>query len=1015
MAGRVASRIALAVTGAIPGAAGLVAGHPVLGAALLVACEALVVVGTVAGDVAAELRKRWTDRLVDWIDAAVGRRLAGFDRVYRDKMLSTLRFIDSKGLPTKGFFTPELDEVYVDVKVAPSDPHKVRSDLLAQAPAEVEQRRQVSEFLDQPSPQILAVVGAPGSGKTTLLRHTAKEVFARPRGRRRTVPVLLYLRDHVPQIVQDPDVELPALIRLAVARQGIQDPQGWFAGRLQAGRCLVLFDGLDEVAREKDRRVIAEWVDAQVTRYAKNDFVITSRPAGYRTAEITNAKVLQVCNFNSEQVTRFVRRWYLALENASTKADEDTIRERAREAATDLLDRLDRAPALYELTVNPLLLTMIANVHHHRGALPGSRVDLYSEICQAMLWRRQQAKKLREDVSGEKKEALLRRLAFTMMEREVRDLPRSDVLALVKPALRRLSRELTADDFLADVSSNGLIVERESGLYSFAHLTFQEYLAASHIRDRGLASVLARHVDNVWWRETTLMYAARSDADEIVLACLDSASAPALSLAFDCVDQNSDLDPDLRDQLDELLGTAFAPDTDQEQRRLMTAVVVLRHLRQLARTDAGLVCARPITNRIYRLFLQDTGFPEPDGFDPARPDDDLVVGVRGADAMMFAQWASAITENKTVYRLVTRIQLEHMDVRRAIAAAAPNARECSIWLDPKHDDRPDVPFFWWTAKRSEQYQITSDQLARQVRADISSYLPDLVRILLLRTIIEARDLADKLDVTIKAARERAEAARTSDIGADLAVARARSAMNDGPQTLDRALRQAEFLASSSDLRSAFDATASIVAAVAHAPSYKRADALALGEKITAELVAALDPGLASVLALDNGFDQARRSDQIMGRAFSLSFARLAARGDANTTSWADMFSDEFLRQTGVGDAVYGVPPGELAGKVSKASARLRTKDGGPGDTWCERVVLAMKRTADPIADRKAPMTAGSAAALRLASLCLAGEQIAKDDPELSFVLREIAAGTMVLEGRSSRETPLTETIVLAVP
>jgi hypothetical protein len=37
---------------------------------------------------------------------------------------------------------------------------------------------------------------------------------------------------------------------------------------------------------------------------------------------------------------------------------------------------------------------MIATVHRYRGALPGSRVDLYGEICQVMLWRRQEAKNL---------------------------------------------------------------------------------------------------------------------------------------------------------------------------------------------------------------------------------------------------------------------------------------------------------------------------------------------------------------------------------------------------------------------------------------------------------------------------------------------------------------------------------------------------------------------------------------------------------------------------------------------
>ena len=75
------------------------------------------------------------------------------------------------------------------------------------------------------------------------------------------------------------------------------------------------------------------------------------------------------------------------------------------------------------LDCHPLLLTMIANVHRYRGALPGSRADLYSEICQVMLWRRQDAKNLAQPIGGDKKEAILRGLAHTMMERRVSDLP----------------------------------------------------------------------------------------------------------------------------------------------------------------------------------------------------------------------------------------------------------------------------------------------------------------------------------------------------------------------------------------------------------------------------------------------------------------------------------------------------------------------------------------------------------------------------------------------------------------
>src|SRR5262249_32159211 len=152
-----------------------------------------------------------------------------------------------------------------------------------------------------------------------------------------------------------------------------------------------------------------------------------------------------------EQVSRFLKSWYLASERHSTGVTGEDVRRRAEEE--DLLQRLNGALALYELTVNPLLLTMIATVHRYRGALPGSRVDLYGEICEVLLWRRQEAKKLPITLDGDKKEALLRGLAFAMMRRQVRDLPRADVLAEISPALRRMSWKLTAEQFLTDIAS----------------------------------------------------------------------------------------------------------------------------------------------------------------------------------------------------------------------------------------------------------------------------------------------------------------------------------------------------------------------------------------------------------------------------------------------------------------------------------------------------------------------------------------------------------------------------------
>lgn len=659
------------------------------------------------------------------------REASRFDRAYRAFVLAGLRFIDQKGLLTVGPFTPELDDIYVDVSLAHQPPHLVDEGVLPDLLADVTERRALREFLDRPDPVVLAVIGAPGSGKTMLLRHTARQVCQRPSGHERHLPILLYLRDHAAAVVADPDVALTALLRKAVGELSPAEPDGLFEQRLRNGECVVLLDGLDEVARPEDRRKVAFWAERQISRYPGNDYVITSRPQGYRAAKLDGAEVLQVRGFTEEQVSRFVNGWYLAMERHSTGAADEDITIRARREANDLLQRLDSAPALYDLTVNPLLLTMIANVHRYRGALPGSRADLYAEIIQVMLARRQEAKNLSVELAGDKKEALLRGLAYTMMDRRLSDLPHDEVLAQIRPTLRRLPRQVTAEGFLADAASNGLLVERESGLYCFAHHTFQEYLAAAYIHDKGLTDVLAGTVDDPWWRETTLLYTARADADPIVAACLNSGTITALALAFDCADQGSEFAEGLRDRLEGLLAEVANPATSQERRHLITGVLLTRHLHQQVRTSNGTrICTRPISASLYQLFRDDTQTPAPDSPPSAAAGTEPASGIRAGDAAGFVNWVNVLIGGETAYHLPSGATLDDPAMRRLIISPVTGPAH-GIWIEL--DDA--APELWVPPGTRHPYQIDAETLAAHLDTEMISAAQTLIRLLLMRSAV----------------------------------------------------------------------------------------------------------------------------------------------------------------------------------------------------------------------------------------------------------------------------------------
>ncbi|MFI9815679.1 NACHT domain-containing protein [Saccharothrix variisporea] len=599
------------------------------------------------------LWRRWRDRIVERLDSGLRRRVSRFGRHYRRYMLTSFRYADLKGLFLVGPHTPRFDEVYVDVGLAAQTPHNAQTSLLARLPAG--DRHALTDLLGHPEPVVLAVIGVPGSGKTTLLRHVALAV-AGPRRSRRRIPVLLYLRDHVTAIVAD--AALPDLVRAQLVRFPTPEPPGWFEQRLRAGDCVVLLDGLDEVASPEDRRRVSAWVERQVRQYPRNDFVLTSRPQGYRTAPVSGATVLQVRDFTDEQVNRFVRGWYAAMERLSTGDVGEAVRLRAEKAADELLDKLHATPTLDDLSANPLLLTMVANVHRFGSKLPDSRAELYREICEVVLWRRHEAKDLPVRLDGHRKEVVLQTLAHTMMTRRVRDLARSEVLDVFRPVLRRMSTSMTEELLLEDVSSNGLLVERESGEFSFAHQTFQEYLAAVHVRQAGDLLSLAAVVDDDWWRETTVLAVARTFADPVVHACLESGTVAALSLAFECAEVCSELSPELRGRLD-----AFVDSDDPERRRLVAGIALTRFMRErVVLGDGVAVCSRPVPNSLYRLYLLDNDRPVPPGLDPEAP----ARGVWATEARDFTRWATEVVGGSTRYRLPTRTEVDHPAARRVI-------------------------------------------------------------------------------------------------------------------------------------------------------------------------------------------------------------------------------------------------------------------------------------------------------------------------------------------------------------
>jgi hypothetical protein len=135
-------------------------------------------------------------------------------------------------------------------------------------------------------------------------------------------------------------------------------------------------------------------------------------------------------------------------------------------------------------------------------------------------------------------------------------------------------------DFLKQIKDvSGLLVEKEIGIYEFAHKTFQEYLAAVQVKESNQQNLLIQNINNSWWAETIRLYAAQSNSSNLIRAvlALPSPSIEALALAYDCLEEGLSVDSEVRQKLEEILEVGLES-PHPEMRKLAAQVQLRRRL-----------------------------------------------------------------------------------------------------------------------------------------------------------------------------------------------------------------------------------------------------------------------------------------------------------------------------------------------------------------------------------------------------------------------------------------------------
>lgn len=294
---------------------------------------------------------------------------------------------------------------------------------------------------------------------------------------------------------------------------------------LEAG-ALVVLDGLDETpAAEEVRERLQQVIRSFVKIYPACRVLVTSRPYAY---EVGQAWRLDDEGFEEEtlaplddpKIERFVTDAYAAFARRNKLTDEDL-----ESLAADLLRQIRRQVSLQPLAEQPLMLTMMTDLHTARGGrLPAARSALFEESVCLLLDRWNERRFQEESVTSlvGMDEAQIRGALELLAFRAHRDsgvaselgaeIPESALFqALIDTRTRYGNLDALVPEEIRDYLNqrSGILIGESSKVYRFPHRFFQEYLAACHLEHFSTKRGPLLEENPAPWREVVLFLAGR--------------------------------------------------------------------------------------------------------------------------------------------------------------------------------------------------------------------------------------------------------------------------------------------------------------------------------------------------------------------------------------------------------------------------------------------------------------------------------------------------------------------------
>lgn len=347
----------------------------------------------------------------------------------------------------------------------------------------------------------LIVLGKPGSGKTTFLKYLALQC-SNGQFQVDKVPIFITLKD----FAQAAPRTLLLYITQSMQACGVNRCE--INEILKHGRALILLDGLDEIIEEDSKRVLQQ-IHKFTEQFFQNQFVITCRIAN-QEYYFDNFTEVEISDFELQQIGDFARKWFAVADPVKSEK---------------FMQNLQENQSIQELANNPLLLTLLCLMFQETAEFPWNRLELYQQGLNLLLKKWDAQKNVERDrvyknLSIQQKLDLLSQIAYITFEQNEYFFKQQEIEQYIADYISNLASAKTEEALHTDSVTvlksielqHGLLVERARGIYSFSHLTFQEYFTARQIaicsHPQVLETVLQQLVSRITekrWREVFLL------------------------------------------------------------------------------------------------------------------------------------------------------------------------------------------------------------------------------------------------------------------------------------------------------------------------------------------------------------------------------------------------------------------------------------------------------------------------------------------------------------------------------